>query len=56
MHAPVRLGEGSGGELVGFVKNGFFRVRRFHDREDLTVQLAQWLHEVNEVRPVAPQE
>ncbi len=37
--------------LVGFVKNGFFKVRRFHDREDLTAQLDQWHHEVNEVRP-----
>ena len=37
--------------LVGFVKNGFFKVRRFHDREDLTAQLGQWHHEVNEVRP-----
>ncbi|MGI0067411.1 MAG: IS21 family transposase [Thermoplasmata archaeon] len=37
--------------LVGFVKNGFFKVRRFHDREDLEAQLGQWLHEVNEVRP-----
>ena len=37
--------------LVGFVKNGFFKVRRFHDREDLVTQLGQWHHEVNEVRP-----
>jgi len=37
--------------LVGFVKNGFFKVRRFHDRADLEAQLAQWHHEVNEVRP-----
>ena len=37
--------------LVGFAKNGFFKVRRFHDREDLETQLEQWHHEVNEVRP-----
>jgi transposase len=37
--------------LVGFVKNGFFKVRRFHDPSDRDAQLAQWHHEVNEVRP-----
>ena len=37
--------------LVGFAKNGFFKVRRFHDRADLESQLAQWHHDVNEVRP-----
>ena len=37
--------------LVGFVKKNFFLVRRFHDRADLEAQLAQWHHEVNEVRP-----
>ena len=37
--------------LVGFVKNSFFKVRRFHDRADLDRQLAEWLVEVNEVRP-----
>jgi transposase len=37
--------------LVGFVKNSFFKVRRFHDRQDLERQLAEWLREVNEVRP-----
>jgi hypothetical protein len=36
--------------LVGFVKNGFFKVRRFHDRADLLVQLTAWLVEVNTVR------
>jgi hypothetical protein len=36
--------------LVGFVKNGFFKVRLFHDRQDLERQLAEWLREVNEVR------
>ena len=43
--------KGSVENLVGFVKNGLFRVRRFHDREDLDTQLADWHHEVNEVRP-----
>ncbi len=43
--------KGSVENLVGFVKNGFFKVRRFHDRVDLDAQLAQWHHEVNEVRP-----
>ncbi len=37
--------------LVGFSKKNFFLVRRFHDRADLEAQLAQWHHEVNEVRP-----
>jgi len=37
--------------LVGFVKNGFFKVRRFHDRVDLEAQLADWHRDVNEVRP-----
>ncbi|MGI0130472.1 MAG: IS21 family transposase [Thermoplasmata archaeon] len=37
--------------LVGFVKKNFFLVRRFHDQADLEAQLAQWHHEVNEVRP-----
>lgn len=43
--------KGSVENLVGFVKNGFFRVRRFHDRTDLDDQLAEWHHDVNEVRP-----
>jgi transposase len=37
--------------LVGWVKNSFFKVRRFADREDLERQLAEWLREGNEVRP-----
>lgn len=37
--------------LVGFVKGSFFKVRRFHDRQDLERQLVDWLHEVNHVRP-----
>ena len=43
--------KGSVENLVGFVKNGFFKVRRFLDRDDLETQLAQWHHEVNELRP-----
>jgi hypothetical protein len=43
--------KGSVENLVGFVKGSFFKVRRFHDRADLLAQLAEWHHEVNEVRP-----
>jgi transposase len=43
--------KGSVENLAGFVKNGFFKIRRFHDRADLEQQLAQWHHDVNEVRP-----
>ena len=43
--------KGSVENLVGFVKNSFFKVRRFHDREDLNQQLGEWLREVNTVRP-----
>jgi transposase len=43
--------KGSAENLVGFVKNGFFKVRRFHDHADLLVQLAAWHLEVNTVRP-----
>ena len=43
--------KGSVENLVGFVKNGFFRVHRFHDRADLEAQLTEWHHDVNEVRP-----
>jgi transposase len=37
--------------LVGWVKNSFFKVRRFRDRQDVIEQLAQWLREGNEERP-----
>lgn len=37
--------------LVGFVKNNFFKVRRFQDREDLVQQLGEWLEQVNTIRP-----
>jgi transposase len=49
---PARGQEkGSVENLVGFVKNSFFKVRRFHDHADLVSQLAEWHIEVNEVRP-----
>lgn len=37
--------------LVGWVKNSFFKVRTFADRQDLELQLSEWLREGNEVRP-----
>jgi transposase len=37
--------------LVGWVKGSFFKCRRFHDRADLELQLAQWLVAVNTQRP-----
>lgn len=37
--------------LVGWVKDSFFKCRRFHDRADLEAQLAQWLTVVNAERP-----
>jgi len=37
--------------LVGFVKSSFFKVRRFHDQEDLEQQLVAWHREVNQERP-----
>ncbi|MFQ5479577.1 MAG: IS21 family transposase, partial [Candidatus Binatia bacterium] len=43
--------KGSVENLVGWVKGSFFKVRRFHDREDLDRQLAAWLEEVNTQRP-----
>ncbi len=43
--------KGTAENLVGWVKGSFFKVRRFHDREDLLRQLAEWLVEVNTVRP-----
>jgi transposase len=49
---PARGQEkGSAENLVGFAKNNFFKVRRFHDRADLIAQLIAWLIEVNTVRP-----
>jgi len=43
--------KGSVENLVGWVKGSFFKVRRFHDREDLQRQLSAWLEEVNTQRP-----
>jgi len=43
--------KGSVENLVGFVKSSFFKVRRFHDGEDLRQQLQAWHGEVNEERP-----
>ncbi len=43
--------KGSVENLVGFVKSSFFKVRRFHDEEDLRQQLQGWHREVNEERP-----
>jgi transposase len=43
--------KGSVENLVGWVKGSFFKVRRFHDREDLERQLAQWHEEANLHRP-----
>ncbi len=43
--------KGSVENLVGWVKGSFFKVRRFHDRQDLDQQLAAWLEEVNLRRP-----
>src|SRR6201997_5324990 len=43
--------KGSVENLVGFVKSSFFKVRRFHDEEDLRQQLGVWHEEVNQERP-----
>jgi transposase len=43
--------KGSIENLVGFVKSSFFKVRRFHDAEDLEQQRRDWEREVNEQRP-----
>src|SRR5438309_4597249 len=43
--------KGSVENLVGFVKSSFFKVRRFHDEEDLRRQLRAWHEEVNQQRP-----
>src|SRR5215831_6763166 len=43
--------KGSVENLVGFVKSSFFKVRRFHDKEDLQQQLEEWHRVVNEERP-----
>ena len=43
--------KGSVENLVGWVKGSFFKVRRFHDREDLEQQLTEWHEDVNLHRP-----
>ncbi len=40
-----------GGDLLDFVKDTFFRVRRFRDRDDLVGQFDDWHREVNTARP-----
>lgn len=42
--------KGSIERIVGWVKNSFFRQRRFHDEDDLQEQLREWLREANECR------
>ena len=39
--------KGSVENLVGYVKSSFFKVRSFHDEEDLKQQLVEWHREVN---------
>lgn len=48
-HAPQQ--KGAVENLVGWVKGSFFKQRRFVDHEDLLIQLAAWLREVNTARP-----
>lgn len=43
--------KGSVERLVGYVKNSFFRQRKFRDLEDIRQQLEEWLIEVNDERP-----
>jgi hypothetical protein len=45
-HSPQQ--KGAVENLVGFVKSSFFKVRRFHDQEDLAQQLIKWHREVNQ--------
>src|SRR6516165_6495302 len=43
--------KGSVENLVKFVKSSFFKVRSFHDEEDLKQQLVEWHQEVNQELP-----
>lgn len=43
--------KGSVESLVKFVKGAFFTSRHFRNRQELVRQLAEWLTEVNDVRP-----
>ncbi len=48
---PARPNQkGSVENLVGWVKNSFFKQRQFVDQEDLAMQLQAWHEEVNEQR------
>jgi len=47
-HRPNQ--KGSIERIVGWVKNSFFRQRRFIDEDDMQRQLSDWLREVNECR------
>ena len=49
-HSPQQ--KGTVENLVGFVKSSFFKVRRFHDPEDLAQQLTEWHRERSEERRV----
>ncbi len=42
--------KGSVERLVGYVKNSFFRMRKFANVADIKVQMEEWLHEVNHER------
>lgn len=49
---PYRANQkGSVENLVKFVKSSFFKVRSFHDEEDLQQQLGEWHGEVNQELP-----
>jgi transposase len=49
---PYRANQkGSVENLVKFVKSSFFKVRSFHDEEDLQQQLGEWHREVNHELP-----
>ena len=49
---PYRPQEkGAAENLVGFGKSNFFKVHRFHDREDLLEKLEEWHVIVNDERP-----
>lgn len=43
--------KGSIERIVQWVKNSFFRQRRFQDEDDLREQLVEWLRGINECRP-----
>lgn len=51
MLAAAGQSERLGGNLIGWVKGSFFKVRRCHDHQDVEQQLVAWLEEVNLRRP-----